>query len=280
MGAWTGVVLALAEAESGGLRSRVSTYLHPLAGRPLAWHVVRCLANVEPGPSRIVVAAGPDLSPDLFADIPARIEVVLPHEQSLGAILAQAAAAGRVVAVDAAAPTAGGCLQRLLGSEGDALLVGEGGEAVAAALGEEAALLLLRKGGDLAALAAALPGAHRVSDGGGFVVRSRAGLSRAASAVRDGIVRKLMEGGVTFLLPETVLVDVDVQIGRDTVIYPGCVLEAGTTIGDETVVGPCCRLVAARVGSGVELKGFNYVSHISVRNRAILEPHVRRGFDE
>jgi hypothetical protein len=30
----------------------------------------------------------------------------------------------------------------------------------------------------------------------------------------------------------------------------------------------------------VELKGFNYVSHTSIRNRAILEPHVKRGFDD
>ena len=279
MSAWTGVVLALAEAESGGLRSRLSTYLHPLAGRPLAWHVVRCLANLEPAPARIVVA-GPDLSADLFADISAPIEVVLPHEQSLGTALAHAAAEGRVLVVDGAAPTAGRCFQTLLEREGDALLVGQGGETVAGCLGEAAALLLLRKGGDLCALAAALPDAHRVDDPDAFVVRTREGLSRAASALRDGLVRKLMEGGATFLLPETVLLDVDVQVGRDTVVYPGCVLEAGTTIGDETVVGPCCRLVAARVGSGVELKGFNYVAHTHIRNRAILEPYVRRGFDD
>jgi bifunctional UDP-N-acetylglucosamine pyrophosphorylase/glucosamine-1-phosphate N-acetyltransferase len=88
-----------------------------------------------------------------------------------------------------------------------------------------------------------------------------------------------MEGGVTFLLPQSVLVDVDVGIGRDTIIYPGVVLEGRTTIGAETVVGPCCRIVNSWVGSGVELKGFNYLSHTSIRNRAILEPHVRRGFD-
>lgn len=141
-------------------------------------------------------------------------------------------------------------------------------------------MLLLRKGGDLGALAASLPAAARVEDADAFVVRTRAGLSRAASALRDRIVRRLMDEGVTFLLPETVLVDVDVQIGRDAVIYPGCVLEAGTVIGEETVVGPGCRLIAARVGSGVELKGFNYVAHTSIRNRAILEPYVRRGFDD
>ena len=81
------------------------------------------------------------------------------------------------------------------------------------------------------------------------------------------------------MLPGSVLVDVDVRIGVDTVIYPGAVLEGDTTIGAETVVGPGCRIIDSWIGSGVELKGWNYVSHTSVRNRAILEPYVRRGFD-
>jgi bifunctional UDP-N-acetylglucosamine pyrophosphorylase/glucosamine-1-phosphate N-acetyltransferase len=88
-----------------------------------------------------------------------------------------------------------------------------------------------------------------------------------------------MSAGVTFLLPASVLVDVDVRIGTDTTIYPGVVLEGDTTIGDETVIGPGCRIIDSWIGSGVELKGWNYVAHTSVRNRAILEPYVRRGFD-
>ncbi len=91
--------------------------------------------------------------------------------------------------------------------------------------------------------------------------------------------RALMEGGASFLLPDSVWVDVDVRIGRDSVVYPGVVLEGQTTIGVETVIGPGCRIIDSWVGSGVELKGWNYVAHTSVRNRAILEPYVRRGFD-
>ena len=57
------------------------------------------------------------------------------------------------------------------------------------------------------------------------------------------------------------------------------VLEGQTTVGEETVIGPGCRVIDSWVGSGVELKGWNYISHTSVRNRAILEPYTRRGFD-
>jgi hypothetical protein len=120
---------------------------------------------------------------------------------------------------------------------------------------------------------------RRLSEPGAFVVRNREELAVAQRRIRDEIVSALMRAGATFVLPDTVSVDVEVRMGRDTIIYPGVVIEGQTTIGDETVIGPGCRIIDSWVGSGVELKGWNYIAHTSVRNRAILEPYVRRGFD-
>lgn len=279
MAPWTGVVLALAEPGSDRLRSRLSTYLHPLAGRPLAWHAVQAVASL--GPARVLVAAGPDLGPELFADVPGEVRVLDAGADDLRWALAAAVeGGGRVLAVDAAAPTAGDALRRLLTSEGDALLRGGDGEMLAAWLGGDGASALAERLGDLAALRDALPEADELRDEHGFAVRSREALARASACIRDRVVRRLMEAGVTFLLPESTLVDVDVLIGRDTVVYPGVVLEGHTVVGEETVIGPACRIVSTRIGSGVELKGFNYLSHTSIRNHAVLEPYVRRGFDE
>jgi bifunctional N-acetylglucosamine-1-phosphate-uridyltransferase/glucosamine-1-phosphate-acetyltransferase GlmU-like protein len=273
MGPWTGIVLALREPGSDPLGSRLSTYLHPLAGRPLAWHAVHAVATLSSAPTQVVVAAGPDVTADLFTDIPGRVELVDSVDDAFAAV------EGRVLALDGAAPLAGPALDPLLAADGDALLEGSDGELVAAWLGGEA-IGRLAAHGELRGLREALPGAPVMRDADGFAVRTREGLARASSVIRDRLVRRLMDGGVTFLLPEAVLVDVDVQIGRDTIVYPWCVLEGKTTIGDETVIGPCCRIDSTRVGSGVELKGFNYLSHTSIRNHAILEPYVRRGFDE
>lgn len=273
MGPWTGVVLALREPESEPLGSRLSTYLHPLAGRPLAWHAVHSLATLSPAPARVVIAGGHDLTLDLFSDLPVEVRLADSVDEALDG-------AERILALDGAAPLSGPALVPLLASDGDALLEGSEGEIVAAWLGAEAAGRLVSASGELAALREALPAAAVMRDGDGLVVHTREGLARASSLIRDRIVRRLMEGGVTFLLPEAALVDVDVQIGRDSVIYPWCVLEGKTTIGEETVIGPCCRIDSTRIGSGVELKGFNYLSHTSIRNHAILEPYVRRGFDE
>jgi bifunctional UDP-N-acetylglucosamine pyrophosphorylase/glucosamine-1-phosphate N-acetyltransferase len=104
-------------------------------------------------------------------------------------------------------------------------------------------------------------------------------LAEAGKAIHDRLIRLHEAGGVSFVLPATTWVDADVTIGADTVIYPGAVIEGHTAIGSECVIGPYSRLADAMLGRGVELKGWNYVARTSVRNHAVLEPYVRRGFD-
>ena len=254
MGPWTGVVLPLTEPGSDDLNSSLPAHLHPVAGRPLVWHTVRTVASLRPAPERVVVVAmDPDGSADLFADLPVPVEVCSPEEAAL--------LGGWTLSVHAAAPCASAAFQRVLDGGVPVAVVDNAGRPVAR----------LYDGGETDPSQRGDPDASFVS--------SRADLARAGASIRDGLVGTLMEGGVTFLVPQSVLVDVDVTIGRDTIVYPGVVLEGRTTIGAETVIGPCCRIINSSVGSGVELKGFNYLSHTSIRNRAILEPHVRRGFD-
>jgi len=277
MEGWTGVAYALAPPGAGGLGSRLSKYLHPLAGRPLVWHALQAVASVRPAPRALVVIGGPDLDPGLFADVGIEVHVVSADGSDgdgPAGSLAGHAGAGPVLAVDAAALVPLDTLQRLV--DGDrGMIVDPLDRPLAAWL----PALPPRAEAGLDAFREAIDPDRRSIDPDGFVVESRAELARATARVRDRLVRALMDGGATFLLPETVLVDVDVRLGRDTVVYPGVVLEGQTTVGDETVIGPGCRVIDCWIGSGVELKGFNYLSHTSVRNRAILEPHVRRGFD-
>jgi hypothetical protein len=277
---WTGIVLALPAGEDE-MASRLSTYLHPVAGRPLIWHSVSALVGCEPPPQRVVVVADAELPGELFQDIPGELELwVAPGERGLLDLESQLQFPDtpHTLVLSGAAAAAPEELQQLLTAPEGRWLLGAGGEAVAAWLtGPQAAEFfrlpdpLLPPNGVLGALESA--------PSQGRVVRSRSDLAFTLRQIRDRVVRQLMDRGVSFLLPESVLVDVDVRVGRDTVIYPGAVLEGQTTIGEETVIGPGCRVISSWIGSGVELKGWNYIAHTSVRNRAILEPYVRRGFD-
>jgi bifunctional UDP-N-acetylglucosamine pyrophosphorylase/glucosamine-1-phosphate N-acetyltransferase len=62
--------------------------------------------------------------------------------------------------------------------------------------------------------------------------------------------RLMLEGGVTILQGETVTIEHDVEIGRDTVIFPCTYLAAGTRIGKNCAVGPFAFLENVRVHDG------------------------------
>ncbi len=255
------------------MRSRFPAYLHPVAGRPLCWHTLRAVSSLNPPPARLVIVGGADVNPDLYGDLPIEVTVVGPGEK-----WRQPGDNGFVLVVDAAAPTlASVSLHPLVAGPARLLPAANGDLPLALWLPAEEAP---DKFDQLEQLSDHLPRLPALPDPApAFRVRTRADLGRVTTVLRDRLVRRLMERGATFLLPDTVLVDVDVKVGRDTVVYPGVCLEGQTVIGDESVIGPGCRIIDSWIGSGVELKGWNYISHTSVRNRAILEPYARKGYD-
>ena len=108
-------------------------------------------------------------------------------------------------------------------------------------------------------------------------INDRVQLTAAEAVLRDRVRRRLMLEGVTFLSPETTLVDDPVAIGPDTVIYPGVLIEGPSSIGEEVVIGPFSRIVDSHVGRGAELQGWNYLARTTVPKGAILPPYFHQG---
>jgi len=82
-------------------------------------------------------------------------------------------------------------------------------------------------------------------------INDRRDLQEAQKKFNDRTqLRLMLEGGVTILQPETVTIEHDVEIGRDTVIYPCTYLAAGTRIGKNCSIGPFAYLKNARLGDG------------------------------
>lgn len=80
-------------------------------------------------------------------------------------------------------------------------------------------------------------------------VNDRAQLTAAAAVLRERRLDHLMrEVGVSVMDPATTYVDVDVEVGRDTVLLPGTILDAGTRIGERASIGPNSHLSACVVG--------------------------------
>jgi bifunctional UDP-N-acetylglucosamine pyrophosphorylase / glucosamine-1-phosphate N-acetyltransferase len=84
-------------------------------------------------------------------------------------------------------------------------------------------------------------------------VNDRIQLADAAALLRERTLHRLMADGVTVVDPATTYIDVDVQVGADTTILPGCLLETGTIIGQRATIGPNCRLTDTTVEDGAEV---------------------------
>ena len=84
-------------------------------------------------------------------------------------------------------------------------------------------------------------------------VNDRIQLAVCEQKLRRRILLRHMQNGVTFIDPAATYVEPDVEIGRDTVVWPGSYLQGATVIGEDCVIGPDAQLMNARVGDGVEV---------------------------
>jgi len=85
-------------------------------------------------------------------------------------------------------------------------------------------------------------------------VNSRLQLSQAEKVLRKRINEKHMVNGVTLIDPESTYIDVDVEIGSDTIIYPGNVIEGNTVIGKKCMLYPGSRISNSVIDSEVTIQ--------------------------
>lgn len=85
-------------------------------------------------------------------------------------------------------------------------------------------------------------------------VNSRIQLAEAEKVLRKRINYKHMENGVTLIDPDSTYIGMDVSIGKDTIIYPGNVLEGNSQIGDDCILYPNSRIASSRIQNGVTIQ--------------------------
>jgi len=133
-------------------------------------------------------------------------------------------------------------------------------------------------------------------------INDRVQLAAATSLMRQGINQQLMLNGVSLLDPETTYVDVGVEIGSDSLLYPGviirgrtcigrhCVIESGVQIDqsqiadyvqvkkgsvvEASIIGPGCKIgPMAHLRTGTELLGDNKIGNFVETKKARLDQH-------
>ena len=104
-------------------------------------------------------------------------------------------------------------------------------------------------------------------------INSRKQLATAEKVMRDRILDKLMDSGVTIMDPASTFIEGTVKIGQDTIIYPYTWLEGTTEIGEDCEVGPSCRFTNVKMGDGCKIQ-FTYAHDCEVKNHVTAGPYI------
>jgi bifunctional UDP-N-acetylglucosamine pyrophosphorylase / glucosamine-1-phosphate N-acetyltransferase len=97
-------------------------------------------------------------------------------------------------------------------------------------------------------------------------------VSKAVTLLRERKTAELESRGVIVLDPATTWVDLDVHVGRGTVIYPSAVIEGQTSIGAQCRIYPFVHLIDAQIGDRVKVLSSTMVERSRIEHDAQVGP--------
>lgn len=109
-------------------------------------------------------------------------------------------------------------------------------------------------------------------------INTRVELAEFERVLRNRTLRRLMlDAGVTIIDPSHTYVSAEAQVGRDTVLHPGVVIEGRTVVGEACEIHAGARLTNSRVGSGTVVKDHSVVVDSEVGDHCSVGPfaHLR-----
>ncbi|MBA2664774.1 MAG: bifunctional UDP-N-acetylglucosamine diphosphorylase/glucosamine-1-phosphate N-acetyltransferase GlmU [Bradymonadaceae bacterium] len=130
---------------------------------------------------------------------------------------------------------------------------------------------------DLVALAAAESHAH------GYVVsevelvqgvNNRQDLAARVEFARCRLNAHWMDQGVTLIDPARTIIEADVALAQDVILYPDVHLRGQSRIGAGSVIENGCVLLDAVVGQNVVLKAYCYITEAQIDDDASIGPFV------
>jgi len=123
-------------------------------------------------------------------------------------------------------------------------------------------------------------GAYCIGSEAEFIgVNTREELEKARRLMKDRIIRRWTDRGVSFVDTTLVFISSDVKIGRDTIVYPNVHLEGNTKVGRGCTIYPNVRIQNSIIGDGAIIRDSTLIEDSVVKNRASVGPfaHIRPG---
>lgn len=121
-------------------------------------------------------------------------------------------------------------------------------------------------------------GIHKTSRAEEVVgVNSRLELAWVAEILRGKKIKELTERGVTVYDPQTTWIELDVQIGMDTIIHSSVIIEGSSKIGHSCQLYPFVHLINSRVGNRVKIFSSTMIEESRIEDDSKVGPfaHLR-----
>jgi bifunctional UDP-N-acetylglucosamine pyrophosphorylase / glucosamine-1-phosphate N-acetyltransferase len=108
-------------------------------------------------------------------------------------------------------------------------------------------------------------------------INTRVDMATANEVLRQEKMKALMLSGVTVVDPRSTYVDERVEVGRDSILFPNCILRGGTRIGERCVIESNTDLSDTIVGNGVIIRSSSVIEESKIDDQAIIGPfaHLR-----
>lgn len=108
-----------------------------------------------------------------------------------------------------------------------------------------------------------------------FGVNDRLDLARVHRVLLKRKAEDLMRQGVTILDPNHVVVEAEVEVGKDTVIHPGVSLTGSSSLGEGCTVHQGAWLKDARLGDRVVVEPYCVLEKVEVGDDCLIGPFAR-----
>jgi bifunctional UDP-N-acetylglucosamine pyrophosphorylase/glucosamine-1-phosphate N-acetyltransferase len=102
-------------------------------------------------------------------------------------------------------------------------------------------------------------------------VNDRVALAHVRALAQRAILERHMRAGVGIVDPASTWIDVDVEIGRDARIEPGCSLRGASVVGEGATIGPHTTAIDSRIGARASVR-ISWLERAEVGERVSVGP--------
>ncbi len=88
-------------------------------------------------------------------------------------------------------------------------------------------------------------------------------------------IEKHLNSGVTIYQPDTVRIEDNVEIGKDTVIYPGVIIETGSKIGENCTLKSGCVIINSEIAENTDILEYSHIEGAKIGANCAIGPFAR-----